>query len=77
MKVPRYIQDKMLRVVSLQRRSNRLMWQIEEWLRRNGVDPDSLHGGSKYSLDELEHGNDIIFELCVRIERMAADGAES
>lgn len=77
MKVPKYIQDKMRRVVAHQRKSNRYMWQIEEWLRRNGVDPDSLHGGSKYSLDELEHGNDIIFELVVRIERMMADGTES
>lgn len=69
MRVPKYIQDKMHRVVALQRQSNALMWEIEEWLRRNGIDPYDVRDGRGDSLEELEYGNDVVFELIMRLER--------
>lgn len=70
MRVPIYIREKMYRVVSLQRKSNALMYEIEEWLRSKGIDPDNLRDGRGDSLEELEYGNDVVFELVMRLDRI-------
>ena len=70
MRVPKYIQDKMYRVVALQQQSNKVMWEIEEWFRRNGLDPYDFRDGNGASLEELEYGNDAVFELIKRLERI-------
>lgn len=76
MKVPKYIQDKMHRVAELQRQSDRLIWEIEEWLRRNGVTEEDLDNGGYLrcgdgvSLEELEYGEDITELLVEKLEAM-------
>lgn len=76
MRVPKYIQDKMHRVAELQRQSDRLIWEIEEWLRRNGVTEEDLDNGGYLrcgdgvSLEELEYGEDITELLVGKLEAM-------
>lgn len=76
MKVPKYIQDKMHRVVALERQSAQLVFDIEEWLLRNGVTREDLDNGGYLrcgdgvSLEELEYGNDITELLVEKLEAM-------
>ena len=68
MKVPKYIKDKMRKVVELSRRAHTEMMYIELWLEDHGFDIDSLRCGNGCSLEELELGNDAIDNLCEWIE---------
>ena len=76
MRVPKYIQEKMHRVAELQRQSDRLIWEIEEWLRRSGVTEEDLDNGGYLrcgdgvSLEELEYGEDITELLVEKLEAM-------
>lgn len=76
MKVPKYIQDKMHRVAIIQRQSDALMYEIEEWLLRNGVTKEDLDNGGYLrcgdgiSLEELEYGEDITELLVEKLEAM-------
>lgn len=71
MKVPKHIKEKMHRIAFLVSEADRLMTDVEEWLKKKSGDtsfPDMLRDGSGCSLEELEYGNDITEELCERIE---------
>lgn len=76
MKVPKYIQDKMRRVAALERQAGNLMFEIEEWLYRNGVTKEDLDNGGYLrcgdgiSLVELEYGEDITELLVEKLEVM-------
>lgn len=70
-KVPEYIKRKMHTIAQLERRSSRIMDEIENWLIKNGVDvsvDDGLRYGDGIGLDELEYGNDCTDKLCEIIE---------
>lgn len=72
MKVPKYIRDKMYKVVRLNNAANREMVEIELWLEDHGIDTSvegELRTGDGIGLEELEYGNSAaIDELCERIE---------
>lgn len=76
MRVPKYIQDKMHRVVALERQAAQVMFEIEEWLLRNGVTKEDLDNGGflrcgdGVSLEELEYGNDITELLVEKLEAL-------
>lgn len=75
MKVPEYIKKEMKKVITFSNKAAFSMDNIEKWLRENGFETDfeadnSLRDGSGISLEELEYGNDVIDELCERIEEM-------
>lgn len=76
MKIPKYIQDKMHRVADLAQQKGRLMWEIEQWLLRNGLTEDDLENGGYLrcgdgvSLEELEYGTDITEFLVEKLEAM-------
>lgn len=67
-KVPKYIRKRMNEILALNRRAAYEMEQLEEWLESKGIDTIKLRDGSGVGLEELEYGNDIIDELCERIE---------
>lgn len=70
MKVPKYIREKMYKIVRLNNAANREMVEIELWLEDHGIDTSvdgELRTGDGIGLDELEYGNGID-ELCERIE---------
>lgn len=76
MKVPKYIQDKMHRVAALNRQSDQLMWEIEQWLLHNGAKEDDMENGGYLrcgdgvSLEELEYGVDITELLVEKLEAL-------
>lgn len=55
MKVPEYIKQKMRYAYLYSLRSNRYMSEIEEWLYKNGINPDNLRQGNGVGLDEIEY----------------------
>ena len=74
MKVPKYIRDKMYKIVRLNNAANREMVELELWLEDHGINTSvegELRTGDGIGLDELEYGNGIaIDELCERIESL-------
>lgn len=74
MRVPKYIQDKMHRVAALNRQAGFVMFEIEEWLLRNGIAREDLDNGGflrcgdGVSLEELEYGEDITELLVEKLE---------
>lgn len=69
MKVPKYIKNKMHRIVDLQNKACKEMCDVEKWLEEHGFDVEKLRSGDGCSLEELEYGNDITDEFCELIER--------
>ena len=74
MRVPKYIKEKMYRVVDLNNAANREMVEIELWLEDRGIDTSvegQLRTGDGIGLEELEYGNrGAIDELCKKIENL-------
>lgn len=74
MKVPKYIEDKMRKIVRLNNVANKEMTELELWLEERGIDTSvegELRTGDGIGLDELEYGNgNAIVELCERIESL-------
>lgn len=68
MKIPKYIRDSMRKCVEYNRKSAYEMCKVEYWLEQHEIDQDTLRDGNGCSLEELEYGNDIVDELCERIE---------
>lgn len=65
MKIPKYIADKMYRVVALEQQKHKAMNAIENWLEQHNIDPEELRDGCGIGLDELDYGNEVV-ELLVR-----------
>lgn len=74
MKVPKYIKEKMHRIVALNQAAAAEMEDVEAWLEQKGFDIEALRDGSGCSLEELEYGVDIADDLCARIEAEAENG---
>lgn len=68
MKVPKHIRESMRKCADYNNRAAYEMRKVEYWLEQHGIDPDLLRDGNGWSLEELEYGNNIVDELCERIE---------
>lgn len=70
MKVPKYIRDKMHRIATLHAQAIELTREVDIWLIEHGINLDDISDGNGYSLEELDYGNDVTDELCMRLESM-------
>lgn len=70
MKVPGYIRKELEKVYCYSYKSCYAMQIVEKWLEKHGFDIDELRDGCGCSLEELEYGNNIVDELCEKIENM-------
>ena len=73
MVVPKYIKQKMHKIAELNQTANALMDDVEEWLKKHGIDTEAFRSGDGHSLEELEYGNDVTDILCYRIENNLLD----
>lgn len=69
MKIPKYIRQRMEKCLLYNIRAADAMKEIEDWLESHGIDPERLRDGCGISLEEIEYGNDVIDDLCERIEQ--------
>lgn len=69
MKIPKYVKASMKRCVKHNNIAAEEMKNVETWLDFHGVDVEKLRDGCGISLEELEYGNDVVDELCERIEK--------
>ena len=71
-KIPKHIVKSMYKAVEHFKIANRAMLDIEEWLEKNGVDPNYLRDVCDgQGLEELEYMNELsIPELVERINEM-------
>lgn len=74
MRVPEYIKKEMRQVARHAFLANEHMRKVEDWLESRGIDTSftdgGLRDGSGCGLEELEYGENIVEELCKRIEGM-------
>ena len=79
MRVPKYIRDKMHRVVELEIKASELMLEIDEWLLRNGIPEEWLTNGGELrcgdgaSLEELEYGIDVVDLIAEKLAAFSPD----
>ena len=72
MNVPKYIREKMHRIVLHARMVSDLDREVGIWLEQNGIDVEKLSDGGGSGYEELSYGNDVTDELCAQIEQMEA-----
>lgn len=70
MVVPAYIRAAMRRCASYARKAADLEREIGNWLEEHGIDVEAISNGDGSSFEELMCGNDVVDELCARIEAM-------
>lgn len=68
MKVSKEIQNKMHRLAKLTAKASDLDREINNYFEEHGYDIDMLRSGDGESLDELNYGNDVTDEFCIRME---------
>jgi len=69
MKVSKKIRAKMQSAVKHFAEGQRLMHEVDDYLEKAGLDANELRCGDGCSLEEIEYGNDVVDEICFRIEQ--------
>lgn len=67
--LPKYIENKLLKIAINARKNKELMDEVEEYLYQKGYNIEELRDGDGCSLEEFEYGNFPIEAFCEKLKK--------